>query len=135
MNALIIIGFIAGVLMAVSGSYFSGHKEGKKAMLLELYNTHVISAEAYLKLLKKLEKQLTAMSIKQCINKSGLAKKTFKTFEEAVEWAKNQNENPRTIHKQVAYKCRYCLKFHTGRSIHNTLLTHNTNIYDQTSGA
>lgn len=75
------------------------------------------------------------MSIKQCINKTGIAKKTFKTFEEAVEWAKQQNQNPRTIHKQVAYKCKHCLKFHTGRSQHNTLLTHDKNIYDQAPNA
>lgn len=75
------------------------------------------------------------MSIKQCINKTGIAKKTFNTFEEAVEWAKQQNLNPRTIHKQVAYKCRHCLKFHTGRSPHNTLLIHNKNIYDQASNS
>lgn len=69
-------------------------------------------------------------NIKQCINKTGIAKKTFKTFEEAVEWAKKCNENPRFIHKQVAYKCKYCLRFHTGRSKHNTLLRHEKNIYN-----
>jgi hypothetical protein len=66
---------------------------------------------------------------KQCINSFGKAKKTFNTFEEAVAWAKKMNQNPKFIHKQVAYKCRRCLKFHTGRSPHNTLLKHDENIY------
>jgi len=66
----------------------------------------------------------------QCINKTtGKPKKTFKTFEEAVAWAKRMNANPKFIHKQVAYKCKECLKFHTGRSIHNTLLKHECDIY------
>jgi len=66
----------------------------------------------------------------QCINKAtGKPKKTFKVFEEAVAWAKRMNENPKFIHKQVAYKCKECLRFHTGRSPHNTLLKHEQNIY------
>lgn len=68
----------------------------------------------------------------QCINKvTGKPKKTFKTFEEAVAWAKKMNENPKFIHKQVAYKCRECLHFHTGGSPHRTLLTHKENIYEE----
>jgi len=67
----------------------------------------------------------------QCINRaSGKLKKTFKTFEEAVDWAKKMNENPKFIHKQVAYKCAQCLKFHTGKSPHNTLLNHSVNIFE-----
>jgi hypothetical protein len=70
-------------------------------------------------------------TIGQCINRSsGKLKKTFKTFEDAVEWAKRMNKNPKFIHKQVAYKCTYCLRFHTGKSIHNTLLEHKENIYE-----
>ena len=70
--------------------------------------------------------------IMQCINRAtGAPKKTFKTFEEAVAWAKRMNENPKFIHKQVAYKCTHCLKFHTGRSPHNTLLQHKVNIYEK----
>jgi len=66
----------------------------------------------------------------ECINKAtGRPKKTFKTFEEAVKWAKRMNENPKFIHKQVAYKCKRCYKFHTGRSKHGTLLEHENNIY------
>ena len=66
----------------------------------------------------------------QCINTAtGKPKKTFKVFEDAVDWAKRMNENPKFIHKQVAYKCKKCLKFHTGRSPHNTLLKHEHNIY------
>jgi len=69
-------------------------------------------------------------TIGQCINRaSGKLKKTFKTFEEAVEWAKYMNANPKFIHKQVTYKCKYCLRFHTGKSPHNTLLNHTENIY------
>lgn len=76
-------------------------------------------------------RSLYTSNMGQCINRAtGKLKKTFDTFEEAVEWAKRMNENPKFIHKQVAYKCRHCLKFHTGRSPHNTLLTHNTNIYN-----
>jgi len=71
------------------------------------------------------------MKIRQCINNStGIAKKTFKTFEDAVEWAKKMNKNPKFIHKQVAYKCKNCLRFHTGRSQHGTLLTYSKNIYN-----
>lgn len=66
-----------------------------------------------------------------CINRAtGKHKKTFKTFEEAVEWAKQMNTNPKFIHKQVAYKCKQCLKFHTGKSLHNTLLVHKENIFE-----
>lgn len=68
--------------------------------------------------------------LRQCMNAHGKAKKTFKTFEDAVAWAKKMNENPKFIYKQVAYKCNKCLKFHTGRSQHNTLLTHKENIYE-----
>lgn len=68
--------------------------------------------------------------LRQCLNAHGRAKKTFQTFEEAVKWAKNMNKNPKFIHKQVAYKCKKCLKFHTGKSKHGTLLNHNFNIYD-----
>ena len=67
--------------------------------------------------------------IRQCMNAHGGAKKTFKVFEEAVAWAKEMNKNPKFIHKQVAYKCRKCLRFHTGRSIHNTLLHHKVDMY------
>lgn len=56
-------------------------------------------------------------------------KKTHNTFEDAVTWAKKMNKNPKFIHKQVAYKCKKCLKFHTGRSKHNTLLIHKIDIY------
>ena len=66
---------------------------------------------------------------RQCMNASGRAKKTFKVFEDAVAWAKKMNENPKFIYKQVAYKCDKCLKFHTGKSQHNTLLNHKENIY------
>lgn len=69
--------------------------------------------------------------MKQCINSFGKPKKTFDTFEEAVAWAKRMNNNPKFIHKQVAYKCRVCLKFHTGKSPHNTLLKHEQDIYRQ----
>lgn len=68
-------------------------------------------------------------SAKQCINSFGKAKKTFDTFEKAVEWAKKMNKNTKFIHKQVAYKCKRCNKFHTGRSQHKTLLNHEQNIY------
>ena len=66
--------------------------------------------------------------IGQCISKvTGKPKKTFKTFEEAVEWAIKMNANPKFIHKQIAYKC---IHFHTGRSPHNTLLHHKVNIFE-----
>jgi hypothetical protein len=68
---------------------------------------------------------------RQCVTSYGAPKKTFNVFEDAVEWAKKQNLNPRTIHKQVAYKCHVCYKFHTGRSLHNTLLYHKEKIYEQ----
>ena len=69
--------------------------------------------------------------VRQCISAAtGRLKKTFKTFEEAVNWAKRMNENPKFIHKQVAYKCKHCLKFHTGKSPHNTLLVHKENIFE-----
>ena len=69
-------------------------------------------------------------AVGQCISRgSGKLKKTFKTFEGAVEWAKRMNRDPKFIHKQVAYKCTHCLKFHTGKSIHNTLLSHSKNIW------
>jgi hypothetical protein len=71
------------------------------------------------------------MGLKQCINKTGRPKKTFKVFEDAVKWAKRMNKNPKFIHKQVAYKCQHCLKFHTGRSQHGTLLVHNVDIFKQ----
>jgi hypothetical protein len=70
------------------------------------------------------------MGAMQCINKAtGKPKKTFQTFEDAVEWAKEMNKNPKFIHKQVAYKCDKCFKFHTGGSPHRTLLKHKINIY------
>lgn len=68
--------------------------------------------------------------LRQCMNAHGGAKKTFKKFEEAVEWAKRMNKNPKFMYKQVAYKCNYCLKFHTGGSPHKTKLEHNINIFD-----
>ena len=67
--------------------------------------------------------------IRQCMNAHGGAKKTFRVFEDAVKWAKRMNNNPKFIYKQVAYKCNHCLKFHTGRSKHNTKLVHDINIY------
>jgi hypothetical protein len=69
------------------------------------------------------------VKFRQCITSWGKPKKTFGTFEEAVEWAKLQNKNPKFIHKQVAYKCQHCLKFHTGKSKHNTVLIHKQDIY------
>jgi len=70
-------------------------------------------------------------NVRQCISTAtGRLKKTLKTFEEAVEWAKQMNKNPKFIHKQVAYKCKHCLKFHTGKSPHNTLLVHPVNIFE-----
>ena len=69
-------------------------------------------------------------SLRQCMNANGLPKKTYKTFELAVKWAKRANNNPKFIHKQVAYKCRICLKFHAGKSEHGTLLVHKINIYE-----
>lgn len=60
----------------------------------------------------------------------GKPKKTFKTFEEAVDWAKKMNKNPKFIYNQVAYKCKKCLKFHTGKSQHNTKLQHKINLYE-----
>lgn len=71
-------------------------------------------------------------ALRQCLNAHGGAKKTFKRFEDAVQWAKKMNQNPQFIHKQVAYKCDKCLRFHTGRSKHNTLLNHKINIYNNT---
>ena len=68
-------------------------------------------------------------TIRQCMNAFGKAKKTFKIFEEAVAWAKRMNTNPKFIHKQVAYKCSKCLRFHTGRSKHGTILHHEKDIY------
>lgn len=70
-----------------------------------------------------------AKELRQCINAYGKAKKTFKTFEEAVEWAHKMNDDPRTIWAQVAYKCNHCLKFHVGRNPHKILLHHKENIY------
>ena len=55
-------------------------------------------------------------NLRQCINAHGKAKK--------------MNKNPKFIYKQVAYKCKTCLKFHTGRSRHNTLLNHKNNIFN-----
>lgn len=66
---------------------------------------------------------------RQCMNAWGKPKKTFQTFEDAVAWAKRMNKNPKFIYKQVAYKCKKCLKFHTGRSIHKTKLEHEIDIY------
>jgi hypothetical protein len=72
--------------------------------------------------------------VRQCISQAtGRLKKTFSTFEEAVNWAKRMNTNPKFIHKQVAYKCPRCLKFHTGKSPHNTLLIHKENIFENKS--
>ena len=67
--------------------------------------------------------------LRQCMNAHGGAKKTFNVFEDAVAWAKKMNENPKFIYKQVAYKCDFCLKFHTGKSQHNTKLVHKVNIF------
>ena len=72
-------------------------------------------------------------SFRQCINATGLSKKTFKTFEEAVESAHKMNENPKTLWKQRAYKCKKCLRFHTGRDPHNIKLIHSNNIYEEFS--
>lgn len=43
-------------------------------------------------------------------------KKTFTTFEDAVEAARRLNAKPTQIHQLVAYKCDTCWKFHIGRS-------------------
>jgi len=67
--------------------------------------------------------------LRQCVNASGLPKKTFKSFEEAVKWAHKMNKDPRTIWKQRAYKCKYCLKFHVGRDPHKILINHETDLY------
>lgn len=67
---------------------------------------------------------------RQCINKAtGKQKKTFDTLDEAIDWAKKMNKNPKFIHKQVAYKCKKCFKYHTGKSPHGTLLEHDKDIY------
>ena len=68
--------------------------------------------------------------MRQCTNAHGKAKKTFTTFDDAVKWAARMNKNPKFIYKQVAYKCYNCLKFHTGKSKHNTELQHKINIYE-----
>jgi len=65
----------------------------------------------------------------QCNNAYNKEKKKYKTFEEALANAKRFNAYPKTIHKQVAYKCRQCLRFHTGRSVHGTLNTHKVDIF------
>ena len=76
----------------------------------------------------------TVNNIGQCINQvTGRLKKTFDTWDKAVAWANRMNHNPKFIHKQVAYKCNHCLKFHTGKSLHNTLLQHSENIYENKS--
>lgn len=49
-------------------------------------------------------------------NKVRSPKKCFKTNEEAIEVARKMNQNPKAIHKTVAYKCGYCLFFHVGRN-------------------
>ena len=69
--------------------------------------------------------------LRQCINASGVPKKTFKVFEDAVDWAHKMNKNPRTIWAQQAYKCRNCLRFHVGRNPHKILLRHKENLYDE----
>lgn len=68
---------------------------------------------------------------RQCTTAHGSKKKTFNTFEDAVNWAKIMNKNPRFIYKQVAYKCEHCLKFHTGKSPHNTKLNHKETAWDK----
>ena len=68
--------------------------------------------------------------LRQCITATGKAKKTFRVFEDAVAWGHKMNKNPKNIWKQRAYKCKHCLKFHTGRDPHNILLRHDTDIYD-----
>jgi len=68
-------------------------------------------------------------SIRQCMTSYGKAKKTFKVFEDAVDWAHKQNKNPKNIWQVRAYKCKKCLRFHTGRDPHNILLRHDINIY------
>lgn len=72
-----------------------------------------------------------AKEARQCMTAAGKAKKTFKVFEDAVEWAHKMNKNPKNIWKVRAYKCKRCLKFHTGKDPHNILLKHETNIYEQ----
>ena len=69
--------------------------------------------------------------LRQCINSYGKAKKTFKTFEEAVTQAKKNNLNPKNIWAQQAYKCKTCLKFHTGRNPHKIPLNHKINVYKE----
>jgi hypothetical protein len=66
---------------------------------------------------------------RQCMTATGRAKKTFKVFEDAVKAAHKMNDNPKTIWKQRAYKCRICLRFHVGRDPHNIQLNHKINIY------
>lgn len=68
---------------------------------------------------------------RQCMTSAGRAKKTFKVFEDAVSWAHKMNKNPKTIWSQRAYKCKKCLRFHTGKDPHNKLLSHKTNIYNR----
>lgn len=68
--------------------------------------------------------------LRQCHTATGREKKTFRVYEDAVKWAKRMNKNPKVIYKQVAYKCSICLKFHTGKSKHNTLLKHKIDIYN-----
>ena len=43
-------------------------------------------------------------------------KKPYNTLEEAITQAKKMNAEEKTIHKVVAYKCKYCNKYHNGRS-------------------
>jgi hypothetical protein len=39
-------------------------------------------------------------NVGQCINRAtGKLKKAFRNFEDAVEWAKKMNQNPKFIHK------------------------------------
>jgi hypothetical protein len=45
-------------------------------------------------------------------NRHEKPKKSYKTDKEAIYQARILNSLPTTIHKLVAYKCPYCLKWH-----------------------
>jgi len=43
-------------------------------------------------------------------------KKKFNTMDDAISVAKYENSKPRHTHKVIAYKCKFCHKFHIGRN-------------------
>lgn len=64
---------------------------------------------------------------RECFTVHGFKKQKYETLDLAIAAAKKCNNQPKRIHKMVAYKCKVCFKYHIGSN--GKLLKQNINLY------